>query len=1765
MSSNTGNTQTPSGDSGGSNTNNAGPNNSNNSEGTNQNSQNSNNNSNNNTHRRGNSNRHIDNRRNLFSSNERNWEGDETEIKGVLGLRTEHLDKKVSFRVFMEKMIEYVLRKIDNAVDLLPLLTDQVDPRPIFVKDAMPEELDDEAKKSDVMKSIQEQEIKLFVGRKAKLESNMKRIYGLIKGQCSVSLKAALKTEKSYEDKNRSQDVLWLMQTVRQLTSGLDSKGNRRSNLFDALFGFITMKQGESESDSAYMKRFNVNCDTLVSAGGKHILCSPELADAIDKKNMSEKEVEVEESKFKAMVFLKRSDPGRYEEFLRELQNSSHLNRDEYPKTETEALDLMVRRSGAFDSSVMTTINRYRDNHRNGFRRTGRGRGYNFSQSSGRGRNNRAPAGTVLVPGVDGRQSNVQCFHCQNWGHYADNCPRRANGSGSSGTALIQVGIGFHQSQNEYSIPRSWLLLDSCSTDNVFNNGDMIGDIVGCTDDECLLMNANGGTMDYTLKSTLKMFPLPVYYNENSIANVISLFDLIQIDGIEITLDSKKAYGFNVVYGGKLYYFAPFENGLYYFDTREEARSVENTNTNTDVSSYSLLQTIDDNKQFYTDREIKGAERARLLQEELGWPSDTHFNTILSENLITNSEITIDDAARAKHIYGPAKPLLQGQMTRSTPVPTNKIEKIPPPLPIIQLHTSVSLSIDFIFVNTHTFLTTKSSKLNFTTAKYHTSRSISSIINTLNEVKQIYHSRGFNIDNIHGDNEFNKEALKQSQLPTLFHAYGKDEHVGLIERSNRTVKNKARTMTHALPYVTVPKIMIIGLIVEALKWINAFPSLVGVSKTMSPSTIVQGLPKPNMKYKRIVYGSHALVYAGTNNRLDARCIPAIALNSSNEHGGHYFMSLYSGKKLHSYKWEETPIDEEIINRVEELAEEENAPKMKRGYPVFTWKQRFIDDPDLNVNDSTDNSEPSAEPGDMPNDNENDSINQGARENNNNANIENENDLQIDENENNDMIHFNEPEEEATNYITDDDNTEMNNEEIDDDDENDDIIDPIMEPIEEEYITNDEDEHEIAIEEVIDDNNEEDDTIEIESNVSGRPKRMNAGTGVERLEMSMNNHKEYASVKEKKVQFVMHSNQHSLTREDKSFMSVAANYLFTQVTKHAQMSAKAGIKKFGDRAVAAMLSEYKQLNSGAVPGKPVFGCIDPNTLTREEKRRALEAVNLIKKKRCGKIKGRTCANGSKQKRYLKHGETISSPTVSLEAIIGTLLIDANEGRDVAIFDVPGAYLQAEMPAEKKILMIFRDEFVDIMCEVNPEYKNHIIVQNGKRVLYVKVLRAIYGCIESALLWYQLYVKTLKGMGFVLNPYDKCVANKMINGKQCTIAWYVDDNKLSHVDPNVVTEVLNAVKGHFGELVISRGNTHELLGMTIEIDRQKKDVIIDMRDQIQEAFDTFGEELDHNVSSPANKNLFSTYDGVSTELDENRSEIFHSVVAKILFIMKRGRPDVETAISYLMTRVSKSNEKDWEKLKRCLGFMLGTFNDLRRIGADSLRDLHVWVDASHAVHVNMRGHTGGTMSMGTGTIHCKSSKQKLNTKSTTESEVVGVSEYLPYDIWQLNFFRHQGYDIRNNYIYQDNESAMKMEKNGRNSCTGNSRHVDIKYFWVKDRVDKKEVEIKYCPTTLMLADYFTKALQGTVFRRFRSVIMGYSHINDLLLDPNFLLKERVENNMNIVIKKSEPDNKISMNRASYADVVRRNNKCLSEVERMGNIDAKHAHERQQRNTH
>ena len=124
-----------------------------------------------------------------------------------------------------------------------------------------------------------------------------------------------------------------------------------------------------------------------------------------------------------------------------------------------------------------------------------------------------------------------------------------------------------------------------------------------------------------------------------------------------------------------------------------------------------------------------------------------------------------------------------------------------------------------------------------------------------------------------------------------------------------------------------------------------------------------------------------------------------------------------------------------------------------------------------------------------------------------------------------------------------------------------------------------------------------------------------------------------------------------------------------------------------------------------------------------------------------------------------------------------------------------------------------------------------------------------------------------------------------------------------------------------------------------------------------------------------------------------------------------------------------------------------NKKRYIGVQHTTDLYAWIDTAYAVHPDMKSHTGGSMSFGTGTIHCRSSKQKLNTKSSTEAKIPGISDYLPYNLHLAMFLEHHGYPVLKNIIFQDNQSAIHMETNGRNSCTGNSQHNNVRFFLQK----------------------------------------------------------------------------------------------------------------------
>jgi hypothetical protein len=180
--------------------------------------------------------------------------------------------------------------------------------------------------------------------------------------------------------------------------------------------------------------------------------------------------------------------------------------------------------------------------------------------------------------------------------------------------------------------------------------------------------------------------------------------------------------------------------------------------------------------------------------------------------------------------------------------------------------------------------------------------------------------------------------------------------------------------------------------------------------------------------------------------------------------------------------------------------------------------------------------------------------------------------------------------------------------------------------------------------------------------------------------------------------------------------------------------------------------------------------------------------FLTEKRSGKIKARACANGSTQRNHIAKEEA-TAPTVTSEAIFIQGTIFAHEQGNVATCDIPGAFLQADNP--DYVLMCLDGILAELMVIMALHMYQKFVATNskGKPVLYVQLEKAVYGVMKSAPLFYCKLVAYLTSVGFSINPYDSCVANKTVNGSQMTICWHVDDLFLGHVNPSLVTQILD----------------------------------------------------------------------------------------------------------------------------------------------------------------------------------------------------------------------------------------------------------------------------------------------------------------------------------------------------------------------------------------
>ena len=224
-----------------------------------------------------------------------------------------------------------------------------------------------------------------------------------------------------------------------------------------------------------------------------------------------------------------------------------------------------------------------------------------------------------------------------------------------------------------------------------------------------LHITTNGGSQAFYETATLKILPLTVHFNHNSLANILSLSDVANLPGARLTMDLSVDRAIILHFKGKKFHFRECSDGLYYLDICHGHKMVEGESQEVDSQDNSsndivtpylsdftsqFLQTVAENSKFYTKKEIKGVRDARTLQALIGWPSTPAFSAIIASNSIRNCTVTLDDIKRAQHIFGTPVPLLQGKMMRGRPNKPN-LQRVPIPAQIKEWHRVLDLFIDF--------------------------------------------------------------------------------------------------------------------------------------------------------------------------------------------------------------------------------------------------------------------------------------------------------------------------------------------------------------------------------------------------------------------------------------------------------------------------------------------------------------------------------------------------------------------------------------------------------------------------------------------------------------------------------------------------------------------------------------------------------------------------------------------------------------------------------------------------------------------------------------------------------------------------------------------------------------------------------------------------------------------------------------------------------------------------------------------------------------
>ena len=524
------------------------------------------------------------------------------------------------------------------------------------------------------------------------------------------------------------------------------------------------------------------------------------------------------------------------------------------------------------------------------------------------------------------------------------------------------------------------------------------------------------------------------------------------------------------------------------------------------------------------------------------------------------------------------------------------------------------------------------------------------------------------------------------------------------------------------------------------------------------------------------------------------------------------------------------------------------------------------------------------------------------------------------------------------------------------------------------------------------------------------------------------------------------------------------------------------------------SEYKQLLTTEDPnkstvlklmhkyfnkiGKPVLPSLDFS------KRKINKATLDL-----DKWKHRVVAGGHKQDPNLYDKSDTSSPTLDHNTLLMFLsVLMREEGMEFATTDFPGAYLATDIN-EEIYMSISANKVAILLQDEEFQFLKPYVRSDG--TILTQIQRGIYGLKQAGKLWHDKLVVLLKEFGLEQLEGFPCIFKLKTKEGIMFVAVYVDDMMIACNNRIMRQQLMDFLKRDFPDIELNTDLKQSFLGSAIEFNYINKTIKYDNLQYIQELCEKYG--ITEGSQYPYDRHFLN--DPSNDKPFEDTTE-YRSLVMSIFYVAKRSRFELLFPISYLATFSSTPLQSHYNKAIIVLKYLYRTqhFRITHKCHDESF--IHAYIDASYAIHHDAKSHTGSLIFDNTNILDGSSTKHQHMDKSSTGSEVSGV--HLKMDL--LESLKDLYYQLTGKSVpitvHQDNQSGMKLMNSGE-SISNKSKHMRVRYFYVKEKIDESIIQLHYTPTHFMIADILTKPLFGKQFETFVKQIYNNEDIFDSVI--------------------------------------------------------------------